>query len=101
MCIRDSPSQFSAVVSVAANDGTGPYDLDCNPAPPAEFGAPGIDVAVPWLGGATVVTTGNSFAAPHVTGLVARLLGKHPHLRPYEVKAVLRAVSRNAVLPDP
>jgi len=91
------PSQFAAVVSVAAGDGTGPYDLDCNPDPPAEFGAPGIDVEVPWLGGATVVTTGNSFAAPHVAGLVARLLSKHPHLSPYEVKAVLRAVSRNAV----
>jgi len=93
------PSQFSAVVSVAANDGTGPFDLDCNPEPPVEFGAPGIDVTVPWLDGSTVVTTGNSFAAPHVTGLVALLLSKHPHLTPYEVKAVLRAVSRNAVPP--
>ena len=91
------PSQFSAVVSVAANDGTDAFDLDCNPAPPVEFGAPGMDVTVPWLGGRTVVTTGNSFAAPHVTGLVARLLAKHPHLTPYEVKAVLRSVSRNAV----
>jgi subtilisin len=90
------PSQFSAVVSVAANDGRDAFDLDCNPSPPVEFGAPGIDVTVPWLHGGTVVTTGNSFAAPHVTGLVARLLSKHPHLTPYEVKAVLRAVSRNA-----
>lgn len=90
------PSQFSAVLSVAANDGTGPFDLDCNPWPPVEFGAPGIDVEVPWLHGSTVVTTGNSFAAPHVTGLVARLLAKHPELTPYDVKSVLRAVSRNA-----
>ena len=90
------PSQFAAVISVAANDGRGPYDLDCNPSPPVDFGAPGIDVDVPWLGGATVRTTGNSFAAPHVTGLVARLLSKHPHLTPYEVKSVLRVVSRNA-----
>lgn len=52
---------------------------------------------MPWLDGATIRTTGNSFAAPHVTGLVARLLSKHPQLTPYEVKAVLRAVSRNAV----
>ncbi len=91
------PSEYAAVVSVAANDGTDPYDLDCNPHPPAEFGAPGIDLEIPWLAGATVVATGNSFAAPHVTGLVARLLSKHPHLSPVEVKAVLRAVSRNAV----
>ena len=90
------PSEFAAVVSVAANDATGPYDVDCNPAPPAEFGAPGIDLEIPWLGGGHVVATGNSFAAPHVAGLVARLLSKHPYLTPVEVKAVLRAVSRNA-----
>ena len=62
-----------------------------------DFGAPGIDVEVPWLSGSTIVATGNSFAAPHVTGLVARLLSKHPHLTPYEVKTVLRAVASNAV----
>lgn len=91
------PSLFSSVVSVAANDATGPYDLDCNPSPPVEFGAPGIDVEVPWLDGARLVMTGNSFAAPHVAGLVARLLSKHPELSVSEVKTVLRAVSRNAV----
>ncbi len=40
--------------------------------------------------------TGNSFAAPHITGVVALLLAKHPDLRPYEVKAVLAALARNA-----
>ena len=90
------PSQFSSVISVAAHDGRDPFALDANPAPPTDFGAPGIDVRVPWLSGSTVVTTGNSFAAPHVTGLVARMLSKHPHLTPYEVKTVLRAVASNA-----
>ena len=90
------PSQFSSVISVAAHDGQDPFCLDANPAPPTDFGAPGIDIRVPWLSGATIVSTGNSFAAPHVTGLVARLLSKHPHLTPYEVKTVLRAVASNA-----
>ncbi|GAC1445332.1 MAG: hypothetical protein NVSMB55_25840 [Mycobacteriales bacterium] len=90
------PSQYASVISVAANDAVDPFAIDCNPSPPAEFGAPGIDVQVPWLGGGTIVATGNSFAAPHVAGLVARLLSKHPYLSPPEVKAVLRAVSRNA-----
>ena len=90
------PSQYASVVSVAANDGTGAFDLDCNPSPPAEFGAPGIDVEVPWLAGGSIVATGNSFAAPHVTGLVARMLSRHPALSPPEVKAVLRGVSRNS-----
>ena len=93
------PAQFSSVISVAAHDGQDPFGLDVNPAPPTDFGAPGIDVRVPWLSGSTIVSTGNSFAAPHVTGLVARLLSKHPHLTPYEVKTVLRAVASNAVAP--
>jgi subtilisin len=91
------PAQFSSVISVAAHDGRDPFSLDANPAPPVDFGAPGIDVEVPWLSGSTIVATGNSFAAPHVTGLVARLLSKHPQLTPYEVKTVLRAVASNAV----
>jgi subtilisin family serine protease len=93
------PAQFSSVISVAANDGQDPFGIDANPAPPTDFGAPGIDVRVPWLAGSTIVSTGNSFAAPHVTGLVARLLSKRPQLRPYEVKTVLRAVASNAVVP--
>jgi subtilisin len=91
------PAQFSSVISAAAHDGQDPFDLDANPAPPVDFGAPGIDIQVPWLSGSTIAATGNSFAAPHVTGLVARLLSKHPHLTPYEVKTVLRAVASNAV----
>ena len=43
-----------------------------------------------------MVATGNSFAAPHVAGMVAALLGKHPRLTPFQVKAVLQAVSVNA-----
>jgi len=91
------PSQYASVVSVAANDASDPFALDCNPAPPAEFGAPGIDVEIPWLDSSTIVATGNSFAAPHITGFVARLLSKHPYLSLPEVKTVLRALSRTAV----
>ncbi len=90
------PGQFSSVISVAAHDGKDPFSIDANPAPPVDFGAPGMDVEVPWLNGTTIVSTGNSFAAPHVTGLVARILSKHPQLTPYDVKSVLRAISTNA-----
>ena len=42
------------------------------------------------------MATGNSFAAPHVAGMSALLLSKHPGLTPYQVKAVLQAVSDNS-----
>lgn len=94
------PSQYASVVSVAARGGGDPMGLAYNPRPPVEFGARGIDVEVAWAGGGSTVATGNSFAAPHVSGMVALLLGKHPHLTPFQVKSVLQAVSENAAPPS-
>ncbi|MFN2545191.1 MAG: S8 family serine peptidase [Actinomycetota bacterium] len=91
------PSEYASVVSVAANDATDPFAIDYNPSPPVEFGAPGIDLEVAWRGGGTMRSSGNSFAAPHVAGLAARILSKHPTLTPFQMKTVLHAVSRNVV----
>jgi subtilisin len=90
------PSQYASVVSVAARAGDDPWGLAYNPSPPVEFGARGVDVDVAWSGGGSLVATGNSFAAPHVAGMAALLLGKHPGLTPFQVKSVLQAVSDNA-----
>ena len=90
------PALYSSVISVAAHDGTDPERFYYNPNPPVEFGAPGIDLEVAWKGGKTVRATGNSFAAPHITGLVARLLAKHPDLKPFQVKTVLAALADNS-----
>lgn len=90
------PSQYASVLSVASAPVAAPDRLVANPRPPAEFGAYGVDVDVAWLDGGSTVATGNSFAAPHVAALAARVRSKHPHLTPYEVKAVLRALSDNA-----
>lgn len=90
------PSEFAGVFSVASTDATDPFDLRYNPDGPAEFGAPGIDLEVAWKGGGAIRATGNSFAAPHVAGLVALILSKHPGLTPFQVKTILAAVSTNA-----
>lgn len=90
------PSTFASVVSVAAI-ATADHDrFLVNPSPPVEFGAPGVDIEVSWLGGATVTTTGNSFAAAQMTGHLARLLGRHPGITVAEAKTVLRALAANA-----
>jgi subtilisin family serine protease len=99
MPVVSFPSLYSVVVSVACCEGSkgdDPLEFYVNPAPPVEFGAPGIDLQLAWANGGTITATGNSFAAPHITGVVARLLGTHPHLRPFEVKTVLRTLARNA-----
>ncbi|MGZ4682220.1 MAG: hypothetical protein ACXWBN_16815 [Acidimicrobiales bacterium] len=90
------PSQFSSVFSVACHPGLDPESFSCNPAPPAEWGAPGLGVEVPWLGGGSIVATGNSFAAPHIAGHLARLLGNHSGLTNWQARTVLAALADNA-----
>jgi subtilisin family serine protease len=90
------PWMFSSVISVAACASTDPYTFYSNPHPPAEFAAPGIDVAIPWMKGWTS-GTGSSFAAPHMTGVISRILSKHPGLTVSEMKVVLHALSANDV----
>lgn len=90
------PSLYGVVLSVAAHAGRNPEAFDANPSPPVEFGAPGLDVRVPWLDGGHITATGNSFATPHITGLVARILAKHPALTIFQLKTVLYALAANA-----
>lgn len=89
------PSLYSSVISVAAHEGHDPFTFYYNPAPPVEFGAPGIDVKVSWLDGGSSTITGNSFAAPHIAGLVALIRAKHPELTPFQIKTVLFACASN------
>jgi subtilisin family serine protease len=89
------PSLFSSVISVAAHGEPDPWRLYYNPAPPVEFGAWGVDVPIAWKDGGSTVATGNSFAAPHVSGMAALIVAKHPGIQPFELKAVLAAVADN------
>jgi subtilisin family serine protease len=45
--------------------------------------------------------TGNSYAAPHLSGLVALVRSKHRELRPFQVKTVLWAMSANVLEAPP
>lgn len=94
------PSLYSSVVSVAAAEVRDPFTYYYNPEPPVEFGAPGIDVEVAWANGSSMVTTGNSFAAPHIAGLATLIRGKHPELTPFQIKTVLYACANNVISAD-
>jgi subtilisin family serine protease len=89
------PSVYSSVISVASQEDPDPLHFCYNPSPPVEFSAPGIDVRVPWSGGTWVRSTGNSYAAPHIAALVARMLEHWPQLTPFQVKTILRAHAWN------
>lgn len=89
------PSLYSSVISVASHSIPDRYTYFYNSEPPVEFGAHGIDVRVAWRNGKKMTMTGNSFAAPHITGLVTKILGKHPGLTVFQVKTILRELAAN------
>jgi subtilisin family serine protease len=96
VAVASYPSLFAAVVSVAAHDGPRADAWFYNPEPPVEFGAHGLNVDVAWRGGVRMTVTGNSFAAPHIAGLAARIRAAHPGITPFETKALLAATADNA-----
>lgn len=99
MPVESFPWKFSSVISVGSHELEDPYAYFYNPVPPVEFFARGVDVDIAWLGGSRIRSTGNSFATPHVTGLVALVMGKHRELTPFQLKSVLYLTSNNVGAP--
>src|SRR5215211_7912716 len=95
MPVESYPWRFSSVISVGSHEEADPLTFYYNPDPPVEFFARGVDVEVAWTGGARIRCTGNSFATPHMSGLCALALGKHPELTPFQLKSVLFLTSSN------
>jgi subtilisin len=88
------PSVFSSsLISVVKSTTVDPLDFDFRFGEVIELAAPGVNVRTAWLGGAYRTLTGNSFACPHVAGVVARMLEVYPDLTPFQVKSALFAVA--------
>jgi subtilisin len=96
MPVESYPWRFSSVISVGSHDRTDPMVYFVNPSPPVEFFARGMEVEVPWLGGETITATGNSFAAPHLSGICALIRSAHRMLTPVQMKTVLAQTATNA-----
>jgi subtilisin len=95
MPIPSYPSVYSSVISVASHDVQDPYVFYYNPNPPVEFGALGIDVDIAWQQHKRRKMTGNSYASPHMAGIVTKMLGKHPGLTIFQIKTILRELAAN------
>jgi subtilisin len=100
MPVESYPWRFSSVISVGSHEEPDPLTYYYNPSPPVEFFARGVDVEVAWLGGGTARSTGNSFATPHLTGISALVLAKHPELTPFQLKSTLYLTASNIVGDD-
>jgi subtilisin family serine protease len=95
MPVESYPWRFSSVISVGSHEEADSLAFYYNPQPPVEFFARGVDVEVAWLGGSTARSTGNSFATPHLSGICALILGRHPELTPFQLKNTLYLTASN------
>jgi subtilisin len=88
------PSVFSSsLISVVKSDEKEPLRFGFEFGEIIELTAPGINVRAAWPGGGHKNLTGNSFACPHIAGIVALLLEKDPTLTPFHVKSALFSIA--------
>ncbi len=89
------PSVFSSsLISVSKAAESDPLKFGFRFGEVIELTAPGVNVKTTWLNDGYRKLTGNSFACPHVAGVVALLLDRYPELTPFEVKAALYSIAR-------
>ena len=98
-----SPSIFSSsLISVVKRAGGEPFNFGYQYGEVIELVAPGVQVETTWPGGGYRQVTGNSFAAPYITGIVALMLEARPNLTPFQIKTILYAIAqRNQSAPPP
>ncbi|HEY8560828.1 MAG TPA: S8 family serine peptidase [Pyrinomonadaceae bacterium] len=95
------PSVFSSsLISVSKSEETDPFHFGFRYGEVIELTAPGVNVRTAWLGGGYKSLTGNSFACPHIVGIIALLLETYPNLTPFQVKSALYAIAAENVQED-
>lgn len=91
--LREWPGWFPTVLTVNAADlPAEPWACRTDSRSMVEFLAHGHQVRVPWQGGWKLVT-GSSFAAPRLTGWLARLLSVSPNLSVEAAKELMRRLA--------
>ena len=90
------PSVFSSsLISVIKSDEQNPMKFGFHYGQVIELTAPGVNIRTAWPGGGYRNLTGNSFACPHIVGVIAKLLEVHPALTPFQMKSALYSIARS------
>ena len=92
--VRSYPAVFSSLVCVDAEYLPDREDFRFRPGDVSELLAPGVYVDAAWPGGGRKLVTGTSFACPHISGHIARILSTNPGLEPFQVKTLLYAMGK-------
>ncbi|MEV4417996.1 S8 family serine peptidase [Catellatospora sp. NPDC049609] len=90
-----SPARLPEAITVAASDADNHRASFSNYGAAIDINAPGVAVKSAWIASNADTRTlnGTSMAAPHVTGVVARLLTTHPTASP---AAIVNALAHNS-----
>jgi len=87
------PAEFASCIGVDTAALSSPFEFRFRDRGRIEMVALGENVPTTGLDGGYTTMTGTSFATPTVSALCARLLGAHPGLRPFELRALLRTAA--------
>lgn len=93
------PAAYPEVIAVTATDSGDSLYEGANTGPYVAVAAPGVDVLVPVPGAAHDLKSGTSYAAAHVTGIVALMLELDPRLSPESARSRLSAGAVDLGLP--
>ncbi len=92
------PSIFSSsLISVSKHEETDPFKFSFNYGDVIELTSCGVNVKTAWLGGGFKSLTGNSFACPHIVGIIALILEENPNLTPFQVKSILFEIAKRNI----
>ncbi|MGE3871309.1 MAG: S8 family serine peptidase [Pseudorhodoplanes sp.] len=89
------PAADANVIAVSATDANDKLFAASNRGSYVAVAAPGVDVLLPAPEAAYQVTSGTSFAAAYVSGVVALMLERNPQLSPDDVRRVLMTSARD------
>ena len=93
------PAADANVIAVSATDAHDRLFSASNRGSYIAVAAPGVDIFLPAPDGKYQMTSGTSFSAAFVSGVVALLLERNPALKPAEVRAIVIKTARDLGAP--
>jgi subtilisin family serine protease len=84
------PAAYKHVIAITATDEADHLYTKANRGNYVVVAAPGVDILVPVANEGFDYFSGTSFAAAHITGIVALLQQRDPDLTPEEILAILK-----------
>lgn len=89
------PAAYPGVIAVTAHDSAGRLYTYANHGTYISVAAPGVDILVPALRNGHMFMSGTSMAAAYVSGIMALMLERAPHLRPEDAMRVLSETAQD------